>query len=298
MSRVDWTPESLVKDVKDLVTLPEMALRIAAMVDDPRASAADIGREIGNDAGLTARLLRVANGPAFGNKGNIVSISRAIAVLGVRQVRDLAVGLTAIRTFDGISNDLITMESFWRHSVLCAVAAGQVVATGNAKRIESPFVCGLLHDIGQLVMYSRVPDVSRSSLIMAIDSLEDLALFKCERTVMGFDHGAVGGALARQWGLPKALQECIEFHHEPHRAESHPLEVAVVHVANSIAVMADIGSTDVADVPDLSHEALKIVNLKPEDMGPIATLTRSAAEEVIPMMTGQTPKKHQSSVRR
>jgi HD-like signal output (HDOD) protein len=297
MSRVDWSPQTLVADVKDLVTLPELALRIAAMVDDPRSSANDIGREISNDAGLTARLLRVANGPAFGQKGNIVSINRAIAVLGVRQVRDLAVGLTAIRSFDGIGNDLVTMESFWRHSVLCAVAAGQLAARGTAKRIESPFVCGLLHDIGQLVLFSRAPQLARQALSTAIESLDDPPLYRCEREVMGFDHGAIGGALARQWGLPKALQECIEFHHEPARAEAHPLEAAIVHIANSTAVLAEIGSTDVQDAPEVSPAALKAAGVDLEELSALAQQTREAGEEILPLLTG-TSKPAQPTVRR
>src|ERR1700733_11686962 len=150
VDKVDLTPEGLIADIKDLVTLPEVALRIARMVDDPTSSAADMGREISHDAALTARLLRVANSPAFGQHGKIATISRAITVLGVRQVRDLTVGLTAIRTFDGIANELVTMESFWRHSVLCAVAAGQIAGRRRGARNDAPFVAGLLPAGGRL----------------------------------------------------------------------------------------------------------------------------------------------------
>ncbi len=153
------TPESLVASIEDLVTLPEVAMRIARMVEDPTSSATDIGLEISNDAALTARLLRVANSPAFGQLGKISTISRAITVLGVRQVRDLTVGLTAVRTFEGIGNELVTMESFWRQSVLCAVAAAHIAGRRGCGRAESPFIAGLLHDIGQLVIYSRAPDL-------------------------------------------------------------------------------------------------------------------------------------------
>ncbi|MGA2343280.1 MAG: HDOD domain-containing protein, partial [Steroidobacteraceae bacterium] len=210
MHRIDLTPEGLVAGIKDLVTLPEVALRIAQMAEDPTSSAAEIGREIGKDPALTARVLRVANSPAFGHFGKIGTITRAIAVIGQRQVRDLTVGLTAIRSFEGIGNELVTMESFWRQSVLCAVAAGQIAERrGGGVPAESPFIAGLLHDIGQLVIYSRVPDLGRRALLMSIDAIDDTGLFLCERELMGFDHGAVGAALARQWGLPRSLQECI-----------------------------------------------------------------------------------------
>jgi HD-like signal output (HDOD) protein len=278
------TPQALVANITNLATLPEVALRIARMVDDPRSSAADIGREIANDAALTVRLLRIANSPAFGQHGKIATISRAITVLGVRQVRDLTVGLTAIRTFDGIGNELITMESFWRHSVLCAVAAGQIASRRNGGRGESPFVAGLLHDIGQLVLFSRAPQRAREALLMSVDAADDLALYACERQVLGFDHGAVGVALAQNWGLPLSLQECIEFHHEPARAQTHPVDVATIHIANSVAVLAEIGSQDPLDAPPVAPEALRAAKCDPQLLPEIVAETQAAAAEILPML--------------
>jgi HD-like signal output (HDOD) protein len=280
----DLTPNGLVADIKDLVTLPEVALRIASMVDDPTSSATDIGREISHDAALTARLLRIANSPAFGQHGKIATISRAITVLGVRQVRDLTVGLTAIRTFDGIGNDLVTMESFWRHSVLCAVAAGQIAARRERARDDTPFVAGLLHDIGQLVLFSRAPDLARRALLMSIDSADDSGLYLCERELLGFDHAAVGLALAQNWAMPRSLQECIEFHHEPERAREHPLEVATVHIANTVAVLAEIGSGDLADAPNISPAALRALKLDTASLMEIVAHTQKSAAEVLPLL--------------
>jgi HD-like signal output (HDOD) protein len=278
------TPQSLVANITSLATLPEVAMRIARMVDDPRSSAADIGREISNDAALTGRLLRVANSPAFGQHGKIATISRAITVLGVRQVRDLTVGLTAIRTFDGIGNELITMESFWRHSVLCAVAAGQIASRRNSGRGESPFIAGLLHDIGQLVLFSRAPQLAREALLMSVDAADDLALYACERQVLGFDHGAVGVALAQNWGLPLSLQECIQFHHEPACAQAHLVEVATIHIANSVAVLAEIGSNDPQDAPPLAPEALRAAKCDPLHLPELVAETEAAAAEILPML--------------
>jgi HD-like signal output (HDOD) protein len=284
VNTVKLTPQGLVADIKDLVTLPEVALRIARMVDDPSSSSNDIGREISHDAALTARLLRIANSPAFGQHGKIATISRAITVLGVRQVRDLTVGLTAIQTFDGIGNELVTMASFWRHSVLCAVAATHVAERRAGRRDDSPFVAGLLHDIGQLVLFSRVPELARRALLMSVDDPHDPGLYLCEREVIGFDHGAVGLSLAQNWGLPRSLQECIEFHHEPERAQSHPLEAATIHIANSVAVLAEIGSGDLRDAPCISDAALRITKLNATSVTEIIAQTRETAEDVLALL--------------
>jgi HD-like signal output (HDOD) protein len=278
------TPQQLVANITTLATLPEVAMRIGRMVDDPKSSATDIGREISKDAALTGRLLRVANSPAFGHNGKIATISRAITVLGVRQVRDLTVGLTAIRTFDGIGNELVTMESFWRHSVLCAVAAAQIAARRNGSRGESPFIAGLLHDIGQLVLFSRAPQSAREALLMSVDAADDMALYACERAVLGFDHGAVGVALAQNWGLPLSLQECIQFHHEPARAQAHLVEVATIHIANSVAVLAEIGSDDPLDAPPLAPEALRAAQCDARNLPELVAETQAAAAEILPTL--------------
>ncbi len=284
MKTVELTPQGLIENIEDLVTLPEVALRIARMVDDPTASATDMGREISHDAALTARLLRIANSPVFGQQGKIATISRAIAVLGVRQVRDLTVGITAVRTFDGIGNELVTMASFWRHSVLCAVAADQIAARRGGRRGDTPFVAGLLHDIGQLVIFNRIPELAREALLMSVDSVDDLGLHLCERQVMGFDHAAVGAALARGWGMPAALQECIEFHHQPDDARDFPAEVATIHIATGVAVLAEIGSNDLNDAPAMSPAALRAARLDAAAIAEIAVQTRHLGAEVLPLM--------------
>ena len=272
--------EVLVANITDLVTLPEVAMRITQMVNDPTASAEDIAREISNDAALTARLLRVANSPLFGTSGKISSVSRAIAVIGLRQVRDLTVGITAIRAFDGIPSELVAMESFWRHSILCAVASGHIAACGAAGHGETPFVAGLLHDIGQLVIFSRVPELARRALLMSVDSVEDRDLYWCERQIMGLDHGAVGAALAKNWRLPQSLQACIKYHHEPERADSHQTEVAIVHIANSVAMLAEIGSTDLRDADEISPFALLTLGFDTSRLSEIIRQTQESAADM------------------
>lgn len=290
MHTVDLTPDSLVADIKNLATLPEVALRIAQLAEDPGSSAADIGREISRDPALTLRLLRVANSPAYGHLGKIANISRAIAVIGVRQVRDLTVGITAARTFEGIGNELVTMESFWRQNVLCAVAAGHVAAHRGGRTGESPFIAGLLHDIGQLVIYHVAPDLGRRALLMWVDAIDDRDLIECEREVMGFDHCAVGAALARQWHLPRSLQECIEFHHEPARAREFPLDVATVHVANSVAVLAEIASSNLADAPPLCPAALELLKIDQKDILGILEQTLRSAPDLLSLLgAGDAP---------
>ncbi len=273
-------PDRLVGDLAGLVSLPEVVVRINALVDDPKSSAEDIGRTVQQDPALTARMLRLANSAMFGMQRQVDTVARAVAVLGTRQVRDLALGLAAARAFEGIPNRLVSMDSFWHHSVLAAIAARLVAGASPRGRPDSAFVGGLLHDVGQLVMFNKLPDASYRALLMTIDAPGEPDLHVCERAIVGFDHARVGGALARRWGLPSSLQECIEFHHEPARAREHPVDVAIVHLANSLAVLAELESDDYADAPEIHPVAWEVTRLDRVQALELAPQARAAAEDV------------------
>ena len=258
------TPHELVHGVTDLVTLPEVALRVNQMLDDPRTSADAIGRVISQDAALTARVLRAANSPLFGLSRQVDSIGRAVTVIGARQVCDLTLGLCAARAFEGIPNELVSMSTFWDHSIMCAVAARLLAAEGGKGRGDTVFVSGLLHDVGRLVMYKRAPQESRGAILMSLEAPGDPAMHLCERAQLGTDHAEVGAALAREWQLPPNIRECLEFHHEPLAAREFPREAALVHIANSLAELAEIDSVDPDDAPAIEPGAWKVAGVQPE----------------------------------
>ncbi|NOX91628.1 MAG: HDOD domain-containing protein [Gammaproteobacteria bacterium] len=115
--------QDLLSNVEQLISLPAAYVRLNELVEDPTSSADDIAHVITQDVALTARLLRVANSPLYGLSTQIDTVSRAVTVLGTQQVRDLALATSACKSFDGIPNELVSMESFWEHSILCALCA-------------------------------------------------------------------------------------------------------------------------------------------------------------------------------
>jgi len=126
---------------------------------------------------------------------------------------------------------------------------------------DALFTAGLLHDIGELVIFNRMPEQARKSLQQVLDSVDEIPVYLAEREIMGFDHAEVGGELARQWRLPALLEECISCHHDIGRAQRYSLEVAVVHIANVLALMAEVDTLDAADVQPVDARAWEITGL-------------------------------------
>lgn len=264
----------LVKGVATLVSLPEVCTRVNDMVDDARSSAADIGNVICQDPGLTARLLKIANSSFYRFPSKIETVSRAVTIIGTRELRFLVLASCAIRSFDRLDNDLIDMASFWRHSLYTAVIARELAGRCNVLHRERLFVAGLLHDIGHLVMYNKIPDLVQVMLERANRSGEPL--YQAERDVFDIDHGVVGAELLKLWNLPQSLQEAVEHHHEPQKAESYALEAAIVHIANSLARLAERGCTNAQDGPPIAPEAWEITRLNGDIIEP--TLIEARAQ--------------------
>jgi HD-like signal output (HDOD) protein len=231
-------PEDLVKGMVKLVSLPHVCIRVNMMVDDPDFSITDIGAVISQDASLTARLLKIANSAFYGFPNKIETVSRAVTVLGTRELRDLIVGVSAVRTFAHIPVDLANMASFWRHSIYCGIVCRLLAARCSILHTERLFIAGLLHDLGQLIVFHKLPDFSRRALRRC--ELTGQPFYEVEREKLGFDHGDVGAELMKYWQLPQSLQESIKYHHNPNAAEQNPLEAAIVHLADIITHIAEL----------------------------------------------------------
>ncbi len=269
----------LVKGVGDLVTLPDVFIRINQLVEDPDSTIDDITGAVSRDPSFTVRLLRVANSPFYGFSSTIETVSRAITLIGTSQIRNLALSTSVLRTFSGLPNELVSMDNFWRHSLYCALAARILATQARKSDPEAVFTAGLLHDIGELVIFNRLPEQAKEALLLVLDSGDELPVYQAERQTMGFDHAQVGGELARQWHLPPLLQDCIACHHDIQQAQYCPRETAIVHIANILALMAEVDTFDPADVPPVDPLAWEITGLEAEDV--VESTIREAQEEFV-----------------
>lgn len=229
-------PVDLIKGSVKLATLPEVFIKVNEMVDDPTSSASDIGKFIANDPGLTARLLKIANSPLYGFPSRIDTVSRAITIIGTRGLRDLILATSVINNFTRMPSDHIEIEAFWHHSLYSGVLARLIAVKCNALHTEPFFVSGLLHDIGQLIILNKLPEMSRETQMRANDG--KVPLHEVEQEVIGFDHAQVGCELLRSWGLPETIIDATAYHHRPGSAELSPLGASIVHIADALAIAA------------------------------------------------------------
>jgi HD-like signal output (HDOD) protein len=248
-----YTPERLVQEMQTLPSPPHVYQKLNEVIDDPRSSNQKIANVLSEDAGLAARVLRLANSALFGFPSKIDTITRAITVIGTAELRDLALATSVVRMFDGVPHSRVSMESFWRHSIACGLMARILAALRHEPNMERFFVAGLLHDIGRLVLFLNLP--ARMGEAMAEAERSEALLYETERRVLGFDHAAAGGALLAHWRLPEPTVKAVACHHQPDLAREAAADAAVVHVADLIVNALQRGSSGERYVPPLNGQA-------------------------------------------
>lgn len=259
------SPQDLASEVTELASFPDIAIKINNMVGDENYGANEIGAVIKTDPALTAAMLKLANSVTYNVGGTVTNIERAITVVGLREVRDLAFGISATGSFDGIPNELISVEEFWKHSLYCATAAQYLAKALKIRSPDSIFTAGLLHDIGHLVMFSKAPDLSRKALELSLEENDGLSPYYAEKTIFGFTHADVGAALAEQWQFPDSLKDGIRYHHDPYESDSVTDNIIIIHIANSIAVLCELDSVDLDDAPPIDKRAIEAFDIQ-EDL--------------------------------
>ena len=206
--------------------------RVTRLLADPETNREQISKIISHDPGLTARVLKAASNLPYLATQNIEDIYKALSVIEEDDLRTLIATATAVDTFNYLDTDLVDMASFWNHSVCCGVAARVLAERCGRVNPSQVYTAGLLHDIGQLVIYHALPESAAEVLRHASEPEE--YRYRAEREIIGVTHAEVGAELIKSWGLPESLIEVVQFHHEPIKAKKFPVETALVHIATGV----------------------------------------------------------------
>lgn len=279
------SPRVLVQGSPDLVSLPDVFLRINGLINDKNASLKDVGEVVALDAGLTARLLKVVNSPLYGHASRISTISRAIAIIGLNDFHHLLLSTCAADMFKRIPSSLVNTTDFWVHSVYCAVIARQFAKLAGVLHAERFFVAGLLHQMGSLLIYDRMPDESREMLLQAEGRFWQVA--ELERACWGFTYADVGGQLARQWRLPENLCVMIGCHLEPEKAGEYRFDATLLHLSYRLKNYIFLGDTAVTEiVADIMARAADVVDIDENDVLSVLAAVPEQAEEALQLLEG------------
>jgi putative nucleotidyltransferase with HDIG domain len=238
-------PAVLVKEaigrVTAIATLPEVTSRIISTVENPQSTASQLHKIIAHDPALVTRILKVVNSAFYGLPGQIASIERAIVLLGLNAVKNLAVAASLGQMFKGSKLcEGFTARDLWTHCVAVAVATREMARQMKLPLVDEAFLAGMIHDVGILVELQVFPEQLREVCDRVRQDGGDFCAL--EREVIGVDHQQMGTALAEQWKFPLTCRLVAAHHHRPMALpEEQRLLVALVHVADVMCAEAELG---------------------------------------------------------
>jgi len=218
----------------DLCSPPEILTRITEALNDPIKNANDIAQVIEHDPALSIRMLKIVNSAFFGFPATVNSVEHAISILGNNEIRSLVMATSMVEKFSNMPDTNIDIHAFWKHSLKAALFAKFLSDNHPKKRqLSSAFISGLLHDIGRLVIYIKAPELAQAATLLAKTS--NITEPDAEKSILGFNHAEMGGALLTLWKIPEPIQCASTFHHHPELAPKHRNEVNIVYIANKLA---------------------------------------------------------------
>lgn len=230
--------------IEKMPSLPPTVAKILEVCNSPAASPADLNRVISVDPVLTARVLRLINSAYYGLPVRIVSMVRAIIMLGINTVKNLALSTAVVETLERkTAFHVLDSREFWRHSLAVGATSRLLARRHNieATKLDDYFVAGLLHDIGKIPIDAVLSDHYRAALERSIE--RRLPLHVCENEFFGFDHSEVGRRIVEAWNLGDVIRDTVTFHHEPEKYDGPERGVVeFVHVASWFVNTCGIGS--------------------------------------------------------
>jgi HD-like signal output (HDOD) protein len=256
------TLEQKLKNIEALVSLPEIYLKFRQLIDDPKATHENITGLVSSDPNLAATVLKFVNSPIYGLSGEIDSISKAVHFLGINQLHEIVLAISAMSL--DYPNNIVPLKVFWRRSLFSGVLARLLANQFHYPDSESLFIIGLLHQIGHLVIYSNYPEQGKKALMRAKENKQPVDV--AEQLMLGFHYGHAGAKLMVQWRLPIKFQIITYFQPTPEDAPIQRSETALLHLVHGYAELYG-ADQDVSLEQFIVPEIWDLLKIQPEQIG-------------------------------
>lgn len=250
--------------LSDIPSLPIVASRILHIIANDNSSLEELKRVISMDQSFSSRLLKVANSPYYRASNTIADVTDAITRIGFTTVQALVFAIS----LKDLRRPLNKVDfRLWEHSLAVSVASGLIARDAGMSSGE-PFVYGLLHDIGKVVINLSLKN-EFAEVISTVEQ-QNIPFWEAENKILGFDHGDMGKYVADQWRLPANLSFVIANHHEADILdckESSDLKkkTLIVKAADAICSSMDIGLSHSGEMTDQEWHFLKLSTAKKRD---------------------------------
>ena len=234
--------------VRDLPLLPQTVNALMDLETSGEDYYEGVLRVAESDPCFAARIMAIANSVAVGGREDVETLPQAMGRVGSSEAANLVLSQPVTRIFIP-RNDW--EKGLWRHAIRVAVAARELARLAREPDVhpEAAYACGLLHNLGRLIMLQEEPEMVREIELGEADDVE-----KLENRICGLTHPELGAVVCEQWGIPSAIVEAIRDQRdaiEPHPQGASEKLTSIITAADSI-----MAPSEAADEPSLEDATL------------------------------------------
>jgi len=251
------------KYINTMPALPVSVSKVVEIANNPATSPVDLNKVISLDPVLMARVLKLNNSAYYGVSTKVNSLVRAIIMLGINTVKNLALSSAVIDTIGKKQQfRALDPQAFWRHSLGVGVTAKLIAKKRGIEsaKLEEYFIAGLLHGIGKIPLNNVLSDEYVEAMSLA--DRQKTPLYLAERQVFGFDHTFVGARIGEAWKLGNAIQDTIKYQLRPSEYEGQYGDIVnTTHASIYFVTIAEIGFSGDRYPERVSEHALKVLQI-------------------------------------
>jgi HD-like signal output (HDOD) protein/signal transduction histidine kinase len=250
-----------------LPAMPQILVKLLGHLQADDLGMQELAALIAQDAGITGKILAVANSSAYHRNNRGVNLEQSLVALGTDMIKTLVISDSVFQTFNSFPHSGSTdLRAFWKNSLTAATIARELARRLDYAQPEEAYLAGLLHNVGRLALLATAP----KEYAFNFNARDDEDLCAVEQRTLQITHAEAGAWLIERWQLDSFLADSVLYHHEPsERLEAaHPL-IRIVRLAHLLATHPD-------DEHALAQGAA-LCGVSHEDLEPIAA---AAARQV------------------
>jgi putative nucleotidyltransferase with HDIG domain len=223
---------AFIEKIEEFPSMPSVVLTLMSKLNDPDTTVAEVEKLINMDPALVSYILKLTNSLIFGLREEVYSVSRAIVLLGMSNLRSLMTSYS-IRMLCKVITDANAQEYIWYHSMAVGVMTKVISEKVFGGQQPEAYVLGLLHDIGKIVLY--IHDSRRFTDCLEKGILNRMDFVSIEKKVYGFSHIEAGYFMVARLGFSRKMKDIILYHHDPEFGPSLDKMPWIVGLSNELA---------------------------------------------------------------
>ena len=231
---------NILKKVNQLDPIPMVIHKVIELADDPESSLKDLVEVVERDPAITANLLKTVNSAHMGLPVKVDSVHQAVSMVGLQHVVEMVLSQNLSGNLNRSQKGYgLAKGDLWCQSLTVAMVARTLARQRDLMSLPAIYTAALLKDIGKVILHEYVADQLQE--IQERVTSEGMSFVEAENDVLGMDHTALGGIIAKQWHFSPHMIYMIENHHLTNPASRNDPATATLYLADMVAMMVDTG---------------------------------------------------------